>query len=149
MRRVATIIGAALSCWVLAGCVPAMIRRSPAVTGTVTLDGVPLVAADVFIQSHGNAACNASALRTVTDERGAFAIPVRRSFELYSPIQFGDRGYGWRLCFEYQRRYYLGYHEMGWGIAPKTARLECELAVQENSTESGVRSPFSCKRHEP
>jgi hypothetical protein len=126
-----------------------MIRRSPAVTGAVALDGVPAVGASGFVQFNANESCNGSSLRTVTDKRGAFAIPVGRSFEWYSPIQLGHRGYGWRLCFEYQGRYYLAYQEMGWGIAPKNVHLECELAVDPYSAESGVFPALPCKRHEP
>jgi hypothetical protein len=149
VRRIADIIGATLMSGVLAGCVPAMIRRSPAVSGIVRLDGMPLVAATVFVQSDANAACSASPLHAATDAQGGFAIPVGRSFEWYSPIQLGDRGYGWRLCFEYQGRSYLGYYETGWGTAAKKARLECELAAEAPATMSGVHSPLSCKLREP
>ena len=149
VRHIADIAGAVLLSWMLAGCVPAIIRRSPAVTGTVAFNGVPLAAADAFVQSDGNAACSASALHVVTDTRGSFTIPAGHSFEWYSLIQLGDRGFGWRLCFEYEGRSYVGYQEVGWGSAPKVAHVECELSSETSSTGDGPPRLYSCKRHEP
>ena len=149
MRRVTIMVCAGLASWVLAACVPAVIRRSPAVDGTVTLDGIPVVAAPVYVQTDANARCSDSPLRTVTDKRGHFAIPIDRSFELYWLVPLGDRVHSWRLCFEHQGRSILGYHAMSGDIPPKHIGMECELSIKDNSAEGATRSPFFCKQHEP
>jgi hypothetical protein len=127
---------------------PAMIRQSPEVAGTLTLEGAPLAAAVAFVQTDANAKCGESSLRAVTDERGYFSIPVDRSFEWYWLVPLGDRVYGWRLCFEYQGRSFQGYDGMSKHIPPKQIRLECELSPQKNGAEETPRSPFACKRRE-
>ena len=130
MRIRVVIIGTALASIALAGCVPAMTRHSPAVTGTLKLDGVPVAGARVFANWNRDAACHESKVLsvTVTDKDGSFALPVGRAFEWYPLIVLGDYGYGWRLCFEYNAHSYLGIVDMGWGRPPETFRVECDLS---------------------
>ena len=149
IRHIAVIIGAAFVTGVLSGCYPAMVRHSPDISGTLALDGVPVVGAQVYVQWNGGEACNASPLRDFSDARGFFALPTARSLELYSPISLGHRGSGWRVCFEYKGRYYLAFTDLRWGAPPKRVRLECDLVADSQLNGYGSYPGALCRKYEP
>jgi hypothetical protein len=69
VRTFVKIVGATIAAGALVGCYPAMVGHTPEVAGALTLDGVPVEGAHVFV-SNANEACNASRLHDVTDSRG-------------------------------------------------------------------------------
>jgi hypothetical protein len=142
-------LGVTLTAAALCGCYPAMVRTSPRITGSLMVDGIPAAQAKVFIQTNANKACNSSSRVTVTDEQGSFDLPLQRRFEWYPVIQLGDRISGWRVCFEYKERYYLGYREMHMGLPQKRAHLECDLMREAPSNAEGSRHDQICQGRKP
>lgn len=137
--------GATLALCSLTACYPALIRHSPEITGVLTLNGAPVSGAAVYVQSDANDFCNASPRVGRSDEQGRFEVAADRRLELYSPISFGDRGSGWRVCFDHEGRYYLGYTDLRWGLPPERARLECDLAAEPTPMTRGTL----CRIFEP
>ena len=128
LRHVARLFGAALSAATLVGCFPAMVRHSPEIAGSLSLDGVAVKEAQVFVSGAGEA-CNASEFHDVTDEQGLFVVPAERHLELYSPFMLGDPLFSWRVCFDYKGRYYLALTEFSHGSVPERIRLECDIGA--------------------
>ncbi len=148
-RKLASVLVIALTAVALCGCYPAMVRHSPRITGRLTVEGIAVPQATVFVQANANQPCNSSSHRTVTDEQGTFLLPLQRRFEWYPIIELGDRVSGWRVCFEYKERYYLGYRELGGGLPQKRAHLECDLLLDPESTIGGSRYDQICRERMP
>ncbi len=129
----------------LSGCWPAMVRSSPHVQGTVTVGDAPASGAQIYVQSIADDACDASPLHSVADENGAFAVSTGRRFELYTPIQLGDRGFGWRMCIVYEGKYFAAFGQGGWGDPPKKVRLVCDLSTGEVPSASAPHRPGVCQ----
>jgi hypothetical protein len=129
----------------LSGCWPAMVRYSPQVRGTVTAGNSPASGAQVFVQSNANDACDASSLHAIADQNGVFEVATGRRFELYSPIQLGDRGFGWRMCIIYEGKYFAAFGQGGWGGPPKKVRLACDLSAGEVPSASAPYGPGLCR----
>jgi len=125
--RVVVAVACAAITGALSGCYPALIKQSPRIDGALTLDGAPVEGARVYVQTETNEPCNSSPVLVVSNRDGAFSLAPRRHLELQPIIPLGDRVIGWRVCFEYQGRYYLGLDVLGGYSAGKPVRLECDL----------------------
>jgi hypothetical protein len=144
MRNAIIMLSAAMSVTLLVGCVPAITRDAPQITGKVTIDGVPTKGVVVIVQKDANAPCGQSSNRTTADERGYFKVPTGHRFEVLAPLQ-DFRRFNWRLCFDYGGRVFAGYAGAGDMPAPSKVRLQCELSTGE-SDESVSASPLGICR---
>lgn len=122
-----------------------MVRYSPHVKGTVTVGDAPAIGAQIFVQTNANDACDASSRHSIADETGSFEVPTGRKFELYSPIQLGDRGFGWRMCIVYEGKYFAAFGQGGWGGPPKSVRLACDLSTGEVPSSHAPYGPGLCR----
>lgn len=143
MHRASWMVAAVAGSAALSGCWPAIVRHSPRVNGSVTVNGVAAVGATVFVQSTMSKDCDASSLHSTVDEKGAFAVPAGRRLEFYTPIRLGDWGFGWRMCIVHQGRYFPAFGQGGWGDPPKSVDLVCDLGTTDlsNSMTASVRPP--------
>lgn len=130
----------------LAGCMPwpHTVQLVPSTSGTVTLRGVPVRDATVFVHRRlppNSEECPASPDFVRTDAAGRFTVSPIEEFRYFRVI--GDPISAWAICIGSDGVLYPGWRNFEMGYAGESAHLECELSspAQQQHRGRGVCRP--------
>jgi hypothetical protein len=140
MRTSITLIITILLCGSACAPYPHFVTHAPNVSGTLTLNGVPLSGVIVkFTHAPNDESCSNAAGTSITDAGGYFDMDRVKEFKFFSTM--GDRFYSNKLCIIKDGKTYVVYSDKGTGYPPDSIRLKCNLDMDGNLADkvaSGV-----------
>lgn len=108
---------------------PHFATKVPNVSGTLTMDGVPLSGVIVQITNELNdESCSKAASSTITDAGGYFELERVSDFKFFGTM--GDHIYSNKLCIIKGGKAYIGYMDEGTGYPPKSIKLNCNINTE-------------------
>jgi len=116
---------------------PHFITHAPNVSGTLTMDGVPLSGVIVQITHEPNdESCSKAASTTITDAGGYFELDRVKEFSFFGTM--GDHMYSNKLCIIKGGKTYIGYSDGGIGYPPASIRLKCNLDMDSKLVDKNA-----------
>ena len=112
----------------LSGCMPWIIRATPAVHGTIFENGIPVANADIYvIYTWREEPCHEATIAARTASDGSFSVKGTRGLGV---VGYGDYVAGFTLCIRTGNLWHFGYHEGGMAYSPpRQVALHCELSA--------------------
>jgi hypothetical protein len=115
----------------LGGCIPVSTQVTPAVTGRIYSENVPVQDAQVYvIPWFHSKQCGPSSTHSTTSMQGTFTFAPIHETDWIFPIGPTARLFDWAVCINYKDRWVLGYAERDFAyLRHKSVLLTCDLSA--------------------